>query len=280
MSENKRRPYIAIITVLLIIAFIGGGGLGLWTSQIEIDRVQNEIKSLNATTSDLTSLGVLATIVGKGWNADGLGVEQFRTTLSQLREKECCTLESDFAVPALTMISHVQVVLAEEKSRVAGQVLVGDTPMAMQSALVSAYTRNEKLAQDVSQVFTSWAELMSKEQRETKIKSIEEATVVGQESFRSAQEQINQGIKQLRDQQDGVSQRIGESRLKQNTLQTQTFLLWIPVGLGFVLLIGVIIMSVKVRRMQRIDIVSGTAVKSPHSGSKKGMKRHPGKVGK
>jgi hypothetical protein len=254
MSVIKRGP-ILILVVILIVVLVGGGGLALLGTKFENDRVQNEVNDLNAATSDLTSLGALSNISGKGWISAGLGSEQILSILKGLRDHKCCVLESDFAVPALETLSHIQVVLAEEKLHIDDMTLASDTPKALQTAMVNAYGANEQLVRDVSQVILDWSQTFGDEKREGRIKAMEDATQVGLVAYTDAQEKIDFQIGQTRSQQDVVSTRLNVLKTSQTELKTRSYLFLSALALGLVLFVVLLVMLIRLRKAPQPVIV-------------------------
>jgi|GEM_PF-4852941 len=247
MSVTKRAPAL-ILTILLIVALVGGGGLAILGTQQESGRIQNEIRDLNAATSDLTNLGGVASISGKGLISAGGGYYQILAILSSLRERKCCVLEGDFAVPVLDTLSHYQVVLADERTQISKITLVSDSTRALQTAMLNAYSANEKLAGDVTQVLLTWAETFGDEKRENRIKAMEDAAQAGLVEYTAVQQKIDQQIGQVRSQQDTVSAQLKVLQASQDELQTRSYLFIAPIVLGIVLAIVLILVISRSRK--------------------------------
>ena len=248
MSVTKRASAL-ILTILLIVALVGGGGLAILGTQQESGRVQNEIRDLNAATSDLTNLGAVASISGKGSIGAGGGPTQVLSILNSLRDHKCCVLDGDFAVPALNALSHYQLVLVDERSQISDKTLVSDTARALQSAMLNAYASNEKLARDASQVITGWAETFGEEKRESRIKALEDVAQAGLVEYTAAQQKIDQQIGQARSQQDTVSAQLKVLQASQDELQTRSYLFIAPIVLGIVLAIVLILVTSRSRKV-------------------------------
>lgn len=247
MSASKRAP-IFILVLVLIVALLGGGGLGLLSTQIVADNAQKEINALNAETSDLTNLGAIANISGNGWIIAGVGSVHILSILNDLRNHKCCTLESDYAVPTLDTLDHIQVVLSDEKTRIINTILINPPSKSLQADIVSAYAANEELIRNVSQVFVDWSTTFGDDKRESRITSMEDATQKSLEQYTNAREKIDALVEQTRNRQDEVSTRMAILKNIQIELKTRSYVSIAALAVG--ILMSLIMVFIRLRSHQ------------------------------
>lgn len=224
MSVTKRGPILFVIAALFFV-LVAGSGTALVSTRLQNGRNQAELDSLNSSTSDLTSLGAIANISAKGWNAAGIGGAQIISILTSLRERKCCVLESEYAVPTLQSLDHIQLILADEKKRIADTPFSSDESKTLQAAMVKAYSVNEQLVGDVLFLISDWSSTFGEDKREARIKVLEDSTQAGVLAYVDAQTNIDNMIGQTRSQQDAVATRMRELRSDQPRLQTLTYVL-------------------------------------------------------